>query len=312
MFPSESAGKTHELQTGSPMGKLETTNRRWLFLLGLLIAAILRVLDLLIGQPWPFRYSLLPFCWVSVVFIAWYAGKWQAIVASGIIALGWFLTGPASMSDPLATLMGRFYSFLYSALFVVFAIPIAQFMEALHRARETSWKDSLTQALNAQYFFGRASAEISRATRYQRTFTIAWFSINDFPAFRARLGSQVANALLALTADALKTNLRSVDLVGRVGDDEFAVLLPETGHQQAQVVLPRLRERLLANLQQRSWSPTFTVCAVACPKPPKSLDALVGTMQAEIADARKGKKEGIIYRELGASDGAVAPPGGGQ
>jgi diguanylate cyclase (GGDEF)-like protein len=291
---------------GKATNKLASLNGVLIFALGMFFAIAMKGFDLVMERHPPFRnYPLLPFCWVSVVVIAYYVNKRAAIVAALLIAIGWFATTPTSSSDHLVEVINRFFSLMYCAFFVFFSIPLANYMSLLRKAREATWKDDATEALNAPFFFQRVSTELSRARRYQRTVTVAYVSINDFGGFSKLLGSRVAGSLLAVTAEVLIKGLRSADVVGRVADDAFGVLLPETGYDQAHCVMPRLQQSLLTAMKQRNWSPTFAICAVTCTKAPASLDGLIALVQAETARAKAEHKSEIVYKEW--EDGEPAP-----
>jgi diguanylate cyclase (GGDEF)-like protein len=282
------------------MNQFKDMNRVVVFLVALGLAAIFKFVDLSFSSTnLTFKYSLLPFCLISVALIGWYVGRWPAVLAAWIIAIGWYLVGLRSISGDASELLGHFYGLVYSVLFVVLALPVATFLEAMRKAKEAAWRDDVTDALSPQYFFKRAGTEIARANRYQRPFTLAYFSISGFEDFQRRLGSKMGKVLLAATAETLQKQLRSADLVGRVGDSEFAVLLPETGHEPAQIVIPRLQQQLLNRVQSNSWSVTFAIAALACAQAPASLDELIDDVQKELGEAKKEGKSAMVIKELG-------------
>lgn len=284
------------------MNNLQKVNRFVIFLLGLSLAAVFKLFEMSFsGTTQLAHYSLLPFCLISIALIGWYVGRMPAVLAAWIIAIGWYATGIVAGPAQVAELLNHFFRLMYSVLFVLLAIPVATFLEALHKAKDAAWKDELTGVMNAKYFLKRASTEVSRATRYKRTFTIAYICINGLPDLEKRLGSKEVKAVLPLTADTLTNHLRSVDLVGRVEDTQFSVLLPETGYEQAQIVVPRVHQALSKAMQQNNWSLTFAVCAIACSQPPLSLEQLLAAVKAELDNAKEGQSA-IIYKELGMSN----------
>jgi diguanylate cyclase (GGDEF)-like protein/putative nucleotidyltransferase with HDIG domain len=105
--------------------------------------------------------------------------------------------------------------------------------------------DSVTGLLSARAFRGRLSEEVDRARRYQRELSLTVISIDDFGALELRHGFKAGDELLVSVAKRLQTSTRSHDLVGRTGQAEFGVLLPDTSAQGA---LPSL-ERLLVELE---------------------------------------------------------------
>jgi diguanylate cyclase (GGDEF)-like protein/putative nucleotidyltransferase with HDIG domain len=105
--------------------------------------------------------------------------------------------------------------------------------------------DGVTGLLSARAFRGRLSEEVERARRYQRALSVVVASIDDFSALELRHGFKAGDELLVSFAKRLATTTRAHDLIGRTGQAEFGLLLPDTGAEGA---LPSL-ERLLVELE---------------------------------------------------------------
>jgi GGDEF domain-containing protein len=83
-----------------------------------------------------------------------------------------------------------------------------------------------------------------------------------------------------------------------VADSEFAVLLPETGYEPAQIVVPRLQQQLQSSAQTNSWSVTFAICAVACNQLPASIDEVLDAVKRDLDEAKKEGKSAMVIKEL--------------
>jgi diguanylate cyclase (GGDEF)-like protein/putative nucleotidyltransferase with HDIG domain len=105
--------------------------------------------------------------------------------------------------------------------------------------------DGVTGLLSARAFRGRLSEEVDRARRYQRPLAIVIVSIDDFGTLELRHGFKAGDELLGAVARRLASTTRSHDLIGRTGQAEFGLLLPDTNAEDA---LPSL-ERLLVELE---------------------------------------------------------------
>jgi diguanylate cyclase (GGDEF)-like protein/putative nucleotidyltransferase with HDIG domain len=105
--------------------------------------------------------------------------------------------------------------------------------------------DSVTGLLSARAFRGRLSEEVERARRYQRALSIVVVSIDDFGSLELRHGFKAGDELLIAVGKRLSDSTRSHDHVGRTGQAEFGLLLPDTSADGA---LPSL-ERLLVELE---------------------------------------------------------------
>jgi diguanylate cyclase (GGDEF)-like protein/putative nucleotidyltransferase with HDIG domain len=105
--------------------------------------------------------------------------------------------------------------------------------------------DSVTGVLSARAFRGRLSEEVERARRYQRALSLVVVNIDDFGSLELRHGFRAGDQLLVAVGKRLRAATRTHDLIGRLGQAEFGLLLPDTNAEGA---LPSL-ERLLVELE---------------------------------------------------------------
>jgi len=104
--------------------------------------------------------------------------------------------------------------------------------------------DALTGASNRHRFFLLAAAELKRAKRYKRPLAVLMLDIDYFKSINDTYGHQAGDAVLKAMAALTMANLRETDVFGRLGGEEFAVLLPETDQENALIAAERLREDL--------------------------------------------------------------------
>jgi diguanylate cyclase (GGDEF)-like protein len=104
--------------------------------------------------------------------------------------------------------------------------------------------DSNTGLLNAATWQREATAELLRAVRSQAPLALAMIDIDHFKEVNDVAGKLVHDQLLRDVAGMLKDQLPGHDLIGRFGGDEFAVLLPGTGGDEARRISERLRDRV--------------------------------------------------------------------
>jgi diguanylate cyclase (GGDEF)-like protein len=118
--------------------------------------------------------------------------------------------------------------------------------EANERLRELARTDELTGVNNRRGLQGALAREMDRARRYSTALSIMMVDIDRFKSVNDSLGHTVGDRVLCGVADALQEQLRQVDIIGRVGGEEFVVVMPETPLNEAMRVAERLRAAVAA------------------------------------------------------------------
>jgi diguanylate cyclase (GGDEF)-like protein len=111
----------------------------------------------------------------------------------------------------------------------------------LSTTRESATVDRLTGVANRQTLIGALWAEVERATRYNRPFSVAFVDIDHFKQVNDTYGHASGDVVLRGIAQGLQANVRQNDLIGRYGGEEFMVLLPETNVEDAAALCEKLR-----------------------------------------------------------------------
>ncbi len=106
--------------------------------------------------------------------------------------------------------------------------------------------DELTQIYNRRSFMERCREEISRLARLKSPVSVIFVDVDHFKEINDTFGHQTGDRTLQIIAQKLRRGLREADILGRIGGEEFAILLPETTGEQAQELAERLRQ-IVAN-----------------------------------------------------------------
>lgn len=101
--------------------------------------------------------------------------------------------------------------------------------------------DYLTEVFNRRHFMERAEQELHRTIRYGNALSFLMLDIDHFKQINDRHGHKVGDEVLKALTSLCSTSLRDIDLFGRLGGEEFAVLLPQTELRTAVEVAERLR-----------------------------------------------------------------------
>jgi two-component system, cell cycle response regulator len=112
------------------------------------------------------------------------------------------------------------------------------------RVRNLSIRDSLTDLYNHRHVMELVSVEFSRVGRYQQAFSLLMIDVDDFKKVNDEYGHPAGDAVLTELARIIKETVRTVDVVGRYGGEEFVAVLPHTPHDEALETAERIRIRI--------------------------------------------------------------------
>jgi len=118
------------------------------------------------------------------------------------------------------------------------------------RLFESATTDNLTGLLRRETVLAHLERELQRAIRYDRPLTVGMADLDHFKEINDRHGHLVGDSMLKGVAQAITSGLRSADLVGRYGGEEFLFVLPESQGEGARVVAERIR-RAVADIRLR-------------------------------------------------------------
>lgn len=105
----------------------------------------------------------------------------------------------------------------------------------------------LTGVPNRRYLMTRVKEELNRAQRYHSSFSIVLADIDFFKSINDNYGHEIGDQALRHFANIIASSIRSTDVLGRIGGEEFAILMPNTNLKFAR----QLTERLRAKIEQR-------------------------------------------------------------
>ncbi len=120
-------------------------------------------------------------------------------------------------------------------------LPIVMEYEELRKLQISAATDSLTGLYNRRFFDDYFEKELNRSIRYSHKLALIVFDLHRFKEVNDRHGHPQGDALLQLAASTLRKSLRTSDYAFRIGGDEFAILLPQSDTEQAEVLSRRLR-----------------------------------------------------------------------
>jgi diguanylate cyclase (GGDEF)-like protein len=151
-----------------------------------------------------------------------------------------------------------------------------------HRVEKLETKDILTGLYNKNFITNRLQEEIKRAIVYQRPCAFVVFDIDNFKSYREKLGLISAEMALKKIAVLVSECITEVDRVGRTGDDEFSLILPERNKRQGKEVAELICKKIqLAFPLDTNSDQGITISAGVAENPLDGVNAEQLTQKAE-------------------------------
>ncbi len=260
---------------------------------GLILAGLVGVIDYFTG----FEFSISVFYLMPVGLVAWYAPRWAGFLLCGVSALIWLAADFAA---------GYIYSNWFlpiwnTGVLLGFFLSTAYLLDLLRaRLRQEeilARTDSLTQVLNGRAFTELSERLLRLAERHRHSVALAYIDIDNFKAVNDHEGHSSGDRVLQTVAATIARCIRSTDILGRMGGDEFAVFMPETGHAGAQTAFSKIHGELSHVAADRNWPIGFSIGVALFANAPSSFDEALKIADSLMYHVKQTGKNDILCQE---------------
>ena len=174
-------------------------------------------------------------------------------------------------------------------------------MNEYQKIYQDAIQDGLTGLLNHKTFMERASEEIERARRFQHHLVFLIYDLDKFKRVNDTLGHPYGDYVIETTAQIMKENVRSIDLVARYGGEEFAIVLVNTTQEMAIVVAQRIVDSIANhNFSMNDSEINMTISSGLCeyPNDSENLVELIDFADQSLYKTKKRGGNGVtIYQD---------------
>ena len=165
------------------------------------------------------------------------------------------------------------------------------------KLQELATRDDLTGLGNRRYLIGRGTELVKLAQRHKRPLSVLMLDLDHFKAVNDRHGHAAGDDVLRFMGAAVALQLRATDVAGRTGGEEFALVLPETGLEDALATAERVRLAVAQTPVPTNESPqpipvTVSI-GVAALEPGSTLDDLLSRADEALYAAKRSGRNRV-------------------
>ncbi len=228
----------------------------------------------------------------------------QALLASLDDATDQFMTNSMARVEKLRTMMKIMHGIVIAAIICIGVFVFTPLFRRVVRQSESladaAHTDTLTGGPNRRGFMMSGASEFSRALRHGAALSVMVLDIDHFKNINDSLGHAAGDQVIRSLAETCMHTLRQSDTFGRLGGEEFGILLPETHLEEALQVAEKLRE-LLANtpVSREGAEIRYTVSIGVAERmaSDESLEALLGRADIRMFAAKNAGRNRVISCE---------------
>lgn len=237
----------------------------------------------------------------------WRSADGLAVAVMALIAFASLFRAVHTIVYPQATttllVQNAVQSGFFAALYVAtigssYAFLLMTKQESDAALLELATRDSLTGALNRRAFISAVANEQTRCRRLSRPISLLMMDLDHFKDVNDRYGHLIGDKMIVHFADVVRTSLRPYDLFGRYGGEEFVILLPENGEDEAAQTAQRICESIAgAPLEAPPHAVRYTVSigVASCPpNSPDTLDDLLKRADAALYEAKSLGRNRVV------------------
>jgi diguanylate cyclase (GGDEF)-like protein len=243
--------------------------------------------------------SLAAFYLFPILLVAWNCGRgWGLVFAVASVAAA--VAQATLQENPYVKPVHLYIAYANVLLEYVIAVLLTGMLRKLYnQERLTARIDALTGARNRKGFQEALASEIARHERKGITFCLAYIDCDNFKQVNDNHGHSEGDRLLKAIAEVAIETLRRSDTVGRIGGDEFAVILPETGRTEALFVVDKLQHKLRAVTRLRQWGVSFSIGVAVFDKTPGDATAAMEFADRLMYTAKRSSKGFTVWNSFG-------------
>lgn len=212
----------------------------FIFIIATLALAFIGYIDLFFG----YEFSFPLFYLIPVGYVAWFSGKKTGLFFALLAACLWFYIDYLSDRSYVNQYAIYWNAMMRLGIFSTVSMLIYLIHKKIKEVDVLARKDSLTTLYNRLGMIDLIQMEINRTNRYGNTFALVLIDLDNFKMINDSFGHRQGDRALKHFALLLKKNSRKTDLIGRIGGDEFVLVLPCVNQEQSVRIIEKIQKQV--------------------------------------------------------------------
>ena len=179
---------------------------------------------------------------------------------------------------------------------------LLEFKAYLDVCEEAAFTDHLTGLANRRRFERQLDREVNRTLRYAHPFTLVMLDIDNFKSVNDRFGHNAGDEVIRGLGRVLQEGTRGIDLAARIGGEEFAILLVETGQSGALEVAERLRMMIREMIVPGVGQVTASFGVAECPIGGQTAAEMLNSADVALYEAKRSGRDRVVVWQPKKSD----------
>jgi diguanylate cyclase (GGDEF)-like protein len=173
-----------------------------------------------------------------------------------------------------------------------------QILELNAQLERLAMMDELTGLMNRRAFFIQGAKEISRTKRHQTALSLLMLDVDNFKAVNDQYGHETGDRVLQHVSHKIVENVREMDMVARMGGEEFSVLLPNTVAEDAVKLAERVRQAIeqeSCQFQDQLIGVTVSIGVASYSKNISNLEAILKHADDSMYRAKNRGRNRVVF-----------------
>jgi len=171
---------------------------------------------------------------------------------------------------------------------------LLEFKAYLDVCEEAAFTDHLTGLANRRRFERQLDREVSRTLRYAHPFSLVMLDIDNFKDVNDTFGHHAGDEVIRGLGRVLQEGTRGIDLAARIGGEEFAILLVETGQSGALEVAERLRVAIREMIVPGVGQVSASFGVAECPIGGQTSSEMLNSADVALYEAKRSGRDRVV------------------